>query len=201
MYLKHLYQSFLSLHDPVHVERFQHYFGLHIVHDHKASADDNDDCDSGKEHYLGDKKYLIKNYLWYYLFSFGSRLGYELFYAISFPSVYWNLDSNVCRKFMFVWAILMYIGQSLKDIIQIPRPRGKNLLIMEPQYSHEFGMPSTHAMLGLMGPVVYYNLVSKRYLEPASSPTIFAICSLSWCLLICLSRLYLGMHSVLVIFY
>ncbi|OTF76193.1 sphingosine-1-phosphate phosphohydrolase-like protein, partial [Euroglyphus maynei] len=140
------------------------------------------------------KSYRIRNYLWYYLFSFGARLGYEVFYALSFSYLYWNLDSFICRQLMLIWAILMYTGQALKDIIRIPRPNGPNILILEPQYALEYGMPSTHAMLAAMVPVTLYSLLHNRY---QISPLLFIFCSICWCTLICCSRLYLGMHSVL----
>lgn len=201
MQLKYLYQTIYSLHDPIHVGRFQKLFGLEIIHD-----DDQDDDRNRKSSFHSSipstnqqpkqKKYLIRNYLWYYLFSFGARLGYEVFYALSFSYLYWNLDSFICRQLMLIWAILMYTGQALKEIFRIPRPSGPNILILEPEYSFEYGMPSTHAMLAAMVPLTLYSLLNNRY--EIISPLLFIFCSICWCTLICCSRLYLGMHSVLV---
>ncbi|KAH7645299.1 sphingosine-1-phosphate phosphohydrolase-like protein [Dermatophagoides farinae] len=194
MQLKYLYQTIYSLHDPIHVERFQKTFGLEIIHDQQNDEPRTNHLSSISSSL--SKKYRIRNYLWYYLFSFGARLGYEVFYALSFSYLYWNLDSFICRQLMLIWAILMYTGQALKDVIRIPRPNGPNIVILEPEYSFEYGMPSTHAMLAAMIPLTLYSLLSNRY-QISSSPLLFIFCSICWCSLICCSRLYLGMHSVL----
>lgn len=57
----------------------------------------------------------------------------------------------------------MYIGQALKEIIQWPRPQGPNVLILEPAYSLEYGMPSTHAILALSIPVNLFTILLSRY--------------------------------------
>ena len=40
---------------------------------------------------------------------------------------------------------------------------GDQVLILEPKYAIEFGMPSTHAMLGLMVPLTVYSIIDQRY--------------------------------------
>lgn len=63
----------------------------------------------------------VKSKFWYYLFLFGAALGYEVFYATFFPLWFWNIDGAIGRRMVLLWAISMYIGQSLKDIIKWPR--------------------------------------------------------------------------------
>ena len=41
--------------------------------------------------------YRIRYKLLYYIFRFGSSLGYEAFYATFFPIWTWNIDGAVCR--------------------------------------------------------------------------------------------------------
>lgn len=41
--------------------------------------------------------YVIHSKFLYYLFRFGSSLGYEAFYATFFPIWTWNIDGAVCR--------------------------------------------------------------------------------------------------------
>lgn len=101
--------------------------------------------DSGK-----DGKELnvrINNKFWYYLFIIGTELGDELFYATMIPFWFWNIDGAVGRRVIFVWAAVMYVGQGLKDIIRWPRP-GYPVQRLQSKWSIEYGMPSTHAMVG-----------------------------------------------------
>lgn len=201
-----LQKTVFDLRDVGYVNRFQRFFGLQIVKEDEEDADGGDDLSkvhsspkfssSAVPTPASAKRYRINNYFWYYLFSFGSKLGYELFYSLSFSYCYWNVDSFVCRRLMLVWAILMYCGQAMKELIRWPRPSGPSVIILEPAYSFEFGMPSTHAILALSIPVNMFTILQSRY---DFSVTLFALSSLVWCSLICCSRLYLGMHSVLVI--
>lgn len=88
----------------------------------------------------------INNKFWYYLFLFGTELGDETFYSIMIPFWFWNVDGCVGRRVVFVWAITMYLGQVLKDIIRWPRP-GPPVQRLQNKWSLEYGMPSTHAMV------------------------------------------------------
>jgi sphingosine-1-phosphate phosphatase 1 len=107
--------------------------------------------------------YIIKNKFWYYLFCFGASLGYELFYASFFPIWFWNIDSAVGRRLVLVWVIVMYFGQALKDVIQWSRPTSPPVVILEPEYAVEYGMPSTHAMVGSALPVSLIIFTLNRY--------------------------------------
>ena len=88
----------------------------------------------------------------------------------------------------------MYIGQALKDIIRWNRPKSPPVVVLEPEYSLEYGMPSTHAMVGFALPFSVFIFTQSRYVYPLWLG--FALAS-AWCLLVCGSRLYLGMHTVL----
>lgn len=90
----------------------------------------------------------ITNKFWYYLFIIGTEFGDELFYATMIPFWFWNIDGAVGRRVVFVWSIVMYIGQGLKDIIRWPRP-GPPVQRLQSKWSVEYGMPSTHAMVKL----------------------------------------------------
>lgn len=91
-------------------------------------------------------EYRITNKFWYYLFIVGTELGDELFYATMIPFWFWNIDGAVGRRIVFVWSVVMYIGQVLKDIIRWPRP-GPPVQRLQNKWSIEYGMPSTHAMV------------------------------------------------------
>lgn len=86
------------------------------------------------------------------------------------------------------------LGQGIKDIIRWPRP-GPPVIQLQHKWAMEYGMPSTHAMVGVSIPfsVLLYTMNRYQYNVP------LGLCiAIIWCSLICMSRLYLGMHSVLV---
>lgn len=56
------------------------------------------------------KPFEVRNRFWYYLFVIGTELGDEIFYATMLPFWFWNIDGAVGRRVVFVWSIVMYIG-------------------------------------------------------------------------------------------
>lgn len=122
---------------------------------HRRKQSDESTCVTSSEKSLNknvsngsdtSKGYEITNKFWYYLFVIGTELGDELFYATMIPFWFWNIDGAVGRRVVFVWSVVMYIGQVLKDIIRWPRP-GPPVQRLQNKWSIEYGMPSTHAMV------------------------------------------------------
>lgn len=93
------------------------------------------------------------------LYFFGSGLGDEVFYLTVFPLLFWNWDEYVMRRLVFLWVISMYIGQGLKDVFRWPRPPSPPVIVVEKKYESEYGMPSTHAIVGSIVPfsLVYFS--------------------------------------------
>ncbi|XP_053612604.1 sphingosine-1-phosphate phosphatase 1-like [Plodia interpunctella] len=135
----------------------------------------------------------INNKFWYYLFVVGTALGDEIFYATFIPFWFWNIDGAVGRRVVLVWTVVMYIGQGFKDIIRWPRP-GYPVKKLQTKWAIEYGMPSTHAMVGVSIPFSVLLYTMDRYQYPVHWGLFIAT---AWCTLICISRIYLGMHSVL----
>ncbi|KAJ7390807.1 hypothetical protein OS493_022366 [Desmophyllum pertusum] len=127
------------------------------------------------------------------LFVFGSTLGYESFYITFFPFVFWNIDEYLARRTVIMWAVIMYIGQCAKDVIQWPRPPCPPVISVEKRFQVEYGMPSTHAMVGTLIPFCLVYFTYDRYQYPLYVGVIFGVC---WCALVTTSRLYMGMHTV-----
>ncbi|XP_011500152.1 PREDICTED: sphingosine-1-phosphate phosphatase 1-like [Ceratosolen solmsi marchali] len=151
--------------------------------------------DNASAIHVEDKiSYKIKNYFWYYLFLFGTELGDEVFYLTFIPFWFWNIDGSAGRKIVLVWATIMSIGQALKDIICWPRPSSPPVARLQKKWSLEYGMPSTHAMIGVSIPfsVILFTMNKYNYSIVAG-----CIAAILWCSLICVSRIYLGMHTVL----
>lgn len=134
------------------------------------SSETSDFGDSATDTDLSKVKYVIRNKFWYYLFSFGAGLGYELFYASFFPIWFWNIDGAVGRRMVLLWVIIMYIGQALKDVIRWPRPVSPPVVSLEPEYAIEYGMPSTHAMVGMALPFSMLIFTVERYEVSYASP-------------------------------
>ena len=61
------------------------------------------------------------NALLHPIFAIGSSLGNELFFLTFFPIVI-SADFEIARRTMVCWAAIYYIGQVLKDALQLPRP-------------------------------------------------------------------------------
>ncbi|KAG7232942.1 hypothetical protein INR49_005794 [Caranx melampygus] len=140
------------------------------------------------------QEFLIENRFLYYMFTFGTELGNELFYITFFPFVIWNLDAFVGRRLIMVWVWVMYLGQCTKDVIGWPRPASPPVVKVEMFYNSEYSMPSTHAMSGTAIPFSLFFMTYGRWEYPFTLGFSLALC---WCLLVCVSRIYMGMHSVL----
>ncbi|KAF5296659.1 hypothetical protein FQR65_LT10199 [Abscondita terminalis] len=167
--------NFLTyLKQPTLVANIQSFFGIKVLNS------------KGNE-------FEIQNKFWYYLFIFGTALGDETFYTFFIPFWFFNIDGAVGRRVILVWSIVMYVGQSIKDIIKWERP-GYPAVKLQKKWALEYGMPSTHAMVGLSIPFSVLLYTMDRYLYCLEVGIIIAS---SWCLLVCISRLYLGMHTVL----
>lgn len=87
------------------------------------------------------------------------------------------------------------LGQGIKDIMKMPRP-GPPVQKLQKKWALEYGMPSTHAMVGISIPfsILFYTMNRYQY-----SFHWGLLLSTTWCSSICISRIYLGMHSILVL--
>ncbi|XP_035598914.1 sphingosine-1-phosphate phosphatase 1-like [Oncorhynchus keta] len=140
------------------------------------------------------QEFLIENKFLYYLFTLGTELGNELFYITFFPFIIWNVDAYVSRRLIAIWVWVMYLGQSTKDVIRSSRPASPPVVKVEMFYNSEYSMPSTHAMSGTAIPISLLLLTYGRWEYPFMFGFTLAMC---WCVLVCISRIYMGMHSIL----
>ncbi|XP_008396081.1 sphingosine-1-phosphate phosphatase 1-like [Poecilia reticulata] len=140
------------------------------------------------------QEFLIQNKFLFYLFTFGTELGNEMFFIVFFPFLFWNIDALVSRRLIVVWAWNLFVGQSTKDMIRWSRPASPPVVKVEVFYNSEYSMPSTHAMTGTAIPFCLFMLTYGRW----EYTFLFGFSvALSWSLLVCVSRIYMGMHSVL----
>ena len=107
--------------------------------------------------------YKINNKLLYFVFQFGAGLGSEFFYITFFPFMLWNVNCQLTRTMLFIWYPLMYIGQFLKDRIRWPRPGPPAVRLEGNRFEMEYGMPSTHTIVGTCIPFSLLVLISRYY--------------------------------------
>jgi membrane-associated phospholipid phosphatase len=156
-----------------------------------------------------------------------SEFGNEPYYALWATSTAIFFPIHMSLPLLFLWGFGMYCGQYLKDNLRLPRPGltapidtaasaakptthpSETALVpcvprvvrLETHYAAEFGFPSTHALGALSLPLC-------SVLTAAASPDTAAALNtalgrawlalqLWWLLLTPVSRLYLGVHSLL----
>ncbi|CAF0712117.1 unnamed protein product [Brachionus calyciflorus] len=202
------------LNDPNLVAQTQNYFNLKLVDvidDDNKSTNENKFSDNSTSlkhvksvNHLDNKKclYLVENKIFYWLFLFITNIGNEVFYISFLPFVTWNYDDKIMILACMSWAINMYIGQATKDILKMPRPSTPPVVKIEDRYLHEYGFPSTHAMAVF---TISWTLLTFVFKDTAlgnnyNLQIIVSILSYFLIFLVCLSRIYLGMHSYLDIF-
>uniref|UniRef100_A0A674JJL5 Sphingosine-1-phosphate phosphatase 2 n=1 Tax=Terrapene triunguis TaxID=2587831 RepID=A0A674JJL5_9SAUR len=139
-----------------------------------------------------EEGYVVKNYFYYYLFKFSSALGEEIFYITFLPFTYWNINHDVSRRLIMMWCIVMYIGQVTKDILKWPRPHSPPVVKLEMRA--EYGMPSTHAMAATS---ISFTFCIATINQNKYSLVLGLMAAFVFSTLVCLSRLYTGMHTVL----
>ncbi|XP_061531415.1 sphingosine-1-phosphate phosphatase 1 isoform X3 [Phycodurus eques] len=109
------------------------------------------------------QEFVVENRFLYYLFTFGTELGNELFYITFFPFLLWNVDALVSRRLIMVWVWVMYVGQCTKDLLGWARPASPPVVKVEVFYNSEYSMPSTHAMSGTAIPFALFFLTCGRW--------------------------------------
>ncbi|XP_026710668.1 sphingosine-1-phosphate phosphatase 2 isoform X2 [Athene cunicularia] len=95
---------------------------------------------------------------------------------------------------IIIWSIVMYIGQVSKDILKWPRPLSPPVVKLEMRTDAEYGMPSTHAMAATAISFSFLIATVNQYKYPFELGLVAAFV---FSTLVCLSRLYTGMHTVL----
>ncbi|KAJ0063678.1 hypothetical protein NL108_004810, partial [Boleophthalmus pectinirostris] len=139
-------------------------------------------------------EYEVRTPLLHLLFLFSSGLGHEVFYISCLPWLHWNLDPFLCRRLVNMWTVVMYVGQVLKDLLKLPRPLSPPVVKLEKRVVAEYGLPSTHAMAATAISFTFLYSAPSRIQFPFEVGLIIAVTLSS---LVCLSRIYTGMHSVL----
>jgi hypothetical protein len=125
-------------------------------------------------------------------FRAASACGEEIFSLM--PVMIW-FAYPLSHSFLTNFVFLLLVGQIVKDVFKLPRPssNGTGILKLGDQhFETEYGFPSTHTMTGFLPlSVVLYFLRHGTVI----GYDVWVVCSL-YIISIALSRLYLGVHSV-----
>ncbi|XP_034404535.1 sphingosine-1-phosphate phosphatase 2 [Cyclopterus lumpus] len=156
--------------------------------------DEKDPSEDQERTACGRPRYEVRNWPLHFLFLLSAGLGHEVFYITCLPCIHWSLDPFLCRRLVNMWTLVMYVGQVMKDVLKLPRPLSPPVVKLETRVDAEYGLPSTHAMAA--------TAISFTVLLSAPSRIQFQfevglLIALTLSSLVCLSRLYTGMHSVL----
>uniref|UniRef100_UPI0037E780DE sphingosine-1-phosphate phosphatase 2 n=1 Tax=Semicossyphus pulcher TaxID=241346 RepID=UPI0037E780DE len=212
------------LHDPELVARFQRRCGLFLVEAknhsrgstraHNGTPDHNDKArgqvegrwdhqdrnsnythkENGYANGCSRPQYEVRNWLLHFLFLVSAGLGHEIFYITCLPIIHWSLDPFLCRRLVNMWTVVMYVGQVMKDLLKLPRPLSPPVVKLETRVDAEYGLPSTHAMAAT---AISFTLLLSAPSRLQFQFEVGLLIAVTLSSLVCLSRLYTGMHSVL----
>jgi len=117
------------------------------------------------------------------VFTFLTFLGYEEFYLILLPIVYWCIDKGIGASLGYASLLSVWVNSLLKYLLAIPRPADPRLDVALPEASPSF--PSGHAQNAI---------VNWGYLAFRFRRWIFTVLVVLLILGIGLSRIVLGVH-------
>lgn len=118
---------------------------------------------------------------------FFTFLGYEDFFFVVLPLVYWSLDAGLGLRIAFILATSNYINAIVKALFAAPRPYWVSTEVEPFSEETTFGIPSGHAQNAVAVWGTMAAGLNKRWAWVAALILVF---------LIGFSRLYLGMHFV-----
>lgn len=125
-------------------------------------------------------------------FRFASMLGEEVTFVLLLPFLWWHFVTELAESVVFLWCFSCYLGHMLKDLLQLPRPYAHTVTRLEHHYECEYGLPSTHAIAATTLPLC---IALYCYRHTVSDPYVYISIGLAFWISVCLSRMYLGVHS------
>jgi len=146
------------------------------------------------------QRYRVTQPVIHAYFTMAAAMGNELFYIVFLPLLHWLIDATLLRRVILMWLATYWVGQCVKDLMQLPRPASPMIAKLETHYETEYGFPSTHAMIALTMPAAALRLMheqnqSTHQSTPWNLP-LAVVAAFIWTLSISCSRLYNGVHSL-----
>ncbi|XP_054651268.1 sphingosine-1-phosphate phosphatase 2 isoform X3 [Dunckerocampus dactyliophorus] len=105
----------------------------------------------------------------------------------------WSHQDSNCN-YKYEENLVMYIGQVMKDVLKLPRPLSPPVVKLETRVDAEYGLPSTHAMAAT---AISFTLLLSAPSRIQFQFEVGLLMAVTLSTMVCLSRLYTGMHSVL----
>jgi membrane-associated phospholipid phosphatase len=119
------------------------------------------------------------------LFVAFTTLGYEEFYLLVLPLVYWCLNKQVGTGLAYISLLSAWVNSAIKYLFAIPRPADPRIEMKAPRLETSPSFPSGHAQNAL---------VNWGYLAISFRSPIFRVLAVVAILGISLSRVFLGVH-------
>lgn len=116
---------------------------------------------------------------------FFTFLGYENFFFLVLPLIYWSIDAGLGLRVAFILASSNYLNAIVKMLFVAPRPYWVSAQVEPLSVEETFGVPSGHAQNAAALWGIVAARVNKRWAW---------ITALLLTFFIGFSRLYLGMH-------
>lgn len=132
--------------------------------------------------------------LWTKMMKINSFFGTEDFYIPMGVFILWIVDAKLGRLLCLLMGIGFYTAGFLKDILCLPRPSNPPIISLE-NASQTWGLPSHHAVLGVLIPwyIWFYSYI--HFSMPQWGFTVLFVFIATWSVSVMFSRLYLGVHS------
>jgi membrane-associated phospholipid phosphatase len=118
---------------------------------------------------------------------FFTFLGYENFFFLVLPLVYWSIDAGLGLRIAFILTTSNYLNAIVKMLFTAPRPYWVSTEVEPLSVETTFGTPSGHAQNG----AALWGIMAARLKKRWAWITAFLLI-----FFIGFSRLYLGMHFV-----
>lgn len=118
-----------------------------------------------------------------------TMFGEDLFILLVITLTYWCFDKKFGYRLGFAYLSSMTLNGVIKDIFKIPRPFNKNgIRSLRIKTATGYSFPSGHTQGSSTFFITIIQKINKNY---------FYLLGIILILLICISRLYLGVHTLL----
>ena len=128
-------------------------------------------------------------------FSHFPLLGNEMQYVLLMPSLAWLVldGGGIVRQFSFVAFIACFLTNAVKEILRLPRPPQRLHVRADEHVTQQYGFPSTHSAHALtLSWLLGREAIRAHLVSPSAGWALAALNTAH----VCLSRLYMGVHSL-----